>query len=56
MPWSSSGSQVDVVLGMNGAECRQVLDALGEGWSEASPEWEAARLGCATVQRRLGLA
>jgi hypothetical protein len=49
-------TQVDVVLGMNGAECRQVLEALGEGWSESTPEWEAARAGCATVQRRLGLA
>jgi len=49
-------SQVDVVLGMNGAECRQVLEALGERWPESTTEWESARAGCAAVQRRLGLA
>jgi sugar/nucleoside kinase (ribokinase family) len=49
-------TQVDVVLGMNGAECRQVLEALGERWPDATLEWEAARVGCATVQRRLGVA
>ena len=49
-------AHVDVVLGMNGAECRQVLEALGERWSDATPEWEAARAGCALVRERLGLA
>jgi hypothetical protein len=47
---------VDVVLGMNGAECKQVLEALGSRWPDVKPEWEAARQGCAIVQQKLGLA
>jgi hypothetical protein len=46
---------VDVVLGMNGAECKQIIEALGEAWPDAKPEWEAARAGCALVQKKLGL-
>ena len=45
----------DVLLGMNGAELKQVLGALGETHPSVTPEWEAARAGCEIVQRRLGL-
>ncbi len=46
---------VDVVLGMNEMELRQVLEVIGEPWPAQDPEWEAARAGCVTVQKRFGL-
>ena len=45
----------DVLLGMNGAELRQVLTALAIEVPVAEPEWEASRRGCELVQQRLGI-
>ncbi|MBA2480418.1 MAG: hypothetical protein H0V44_07130 [Planctomycetes bacterium] len=45
----------DVVLGLNEAECRQMLAVLGEKWPPIEPEWEAARSACAIIRSRLGL-
>lgn len=45
----------DVLLGMNGAELRQVLSALGVEMPVAEPEWEASRRGCELVQQNLGI-
>lgn len=45
----------DVLLGMNGAELRQVLSALGVEMPVAEPEWEASRRGCELVQQHLGI-
>lgn len=45
----------DVLLGMNGAELRQVLTALDIPMPAVEPEWEASRLGCELVQQRLGI-
>jgi hypothetical protein len=45
----------DVLLGMNGAELRQVLTALDLAVPAVEPEWEASRRGCELVQQRLGL-
>lgn len=47
---------VDIVLGMNGMECRQVLKALGAAWPEQKDELAAAQWGCETVRTKLGLA
>ncbi len=47
--------QVDVVLGMNETECRQVLGVLGGTWPDAASEWEASALACAAIRDRLGL-
>jgi hypothetical protein len=47
---------VDVVLGMNEAELRQVLTALGKGWQDGSTEYEQARKGCEIVRDQLGVA
>lgn len=49
-------SRVDVVLGMNEAELRQVLHALGESWPAGATEYDQARAGCVIVRDRLGLA
>lgn len=46
---------VDVLLGMNGAELKQVLAVLGADGAAIEPEWEAARKGCEVVRDRLGL-
>lgn len=46
---------VDVLLGMNGAELKQVLAVLGADSPVVEPEWEAARKGCEIVRDRLGL-
>ncbi|MBA3937047.1 MAG: carbohydrate kinase family protein [Planctomycetes bacterium] len=46
---------VDVVLGMNEMELRQVLEVIGEPWPAVEPEWEAARAGCVIVRERFGL-
>lgn len=48
-------TQVDVVLGLNEAECRQILGVLGATWPTAEHEWEAARAGCDLIRTRLGL-
>jgi hypothetical protein len=45
----------DVLLGMNGAELKQVLNALTIDVPVNEPEWEAARRGCELVQQRLGI-
>jgi hypothetical protein len=45
----------DVLLGMNGAELKQVLGALSIDVPVAEPEWEASRRGCELVQQRLGI-
>ena len=45
----------DVLLGMNGAELKQVLSALSIDAPTVEPEWEAARRGCELVQQRLGI-
>lgn len=45
---------VDVVLGMNEMECRQVLTALDEPW-QGGDELAAARAGCEIIRDRLGL-
>ncbi len=46
----------DVLLGMNGAELKQVLIALGITPPTDPIEWEASRKGCEIVQRELGIA
>ncbi len=47
---------VDVVLGLNEMECRQVLDVLGLRWeADARPEWEQAEAGCVALRATLGL-
>jgi hypothetical protein len=46
---------VDVVLGLNEAECRQILAVLGLSWSAATSEWESARIACAAIRDRLGI-
>ncbi len=45
----------NVLLGMNGAELRQVLGALSIEAPNLEPEWEASRRGCELVQQRLGI-
>jgi hypothetical protein len=45
----------DVLLGMNGAELRQVLAALALDVPANEPEWEGARRGCELVQQKLGI-
>ncbi len=45
----------DVVLGLNEAECRQMLTVIGEKWPEKTPEWEAARHACEIIRARLGI-
>jgi hypothetical protein len=45
----------DVVLGLNEAECRQVLNVMGMHWPVAQPEWEAARQACVQLRERLGV-
>ena len=46
---------VDVVLGMNEMELRQVLTALDVPWADGGSEFEQARKGCEIVRDRLGL-
>ncbi len=46
---------VDVVLGLNEMECRQVLGVLGQTWPAVEPEWEAARKGCEIIRAKLGI-
>ncbi|MBA3685186.1 MAG: carbohydrate kinase family protein [Planctomycetes bacterium] len=46
---------VDVVLGMNEMELRQVLAALGKTWQAGDSEWEQARKGCEIVRDALGI-
>jgi hypothetical protein len=45
----------DVVLGLNEAECRQMLAVIGSAWPAKQPEWEAARLACEIIRAHLGL-
>jgi hypothetical protein len=45
----------DVVLGLNEAECRQILGVLGLAWPAAASEWESAREGCVQIRAKLGL-
>jgi len=46
---------VDIVLGLNEAECRQILDVLDVPWSAQANEWDAAAEACQALQQRLGL-
>jgi len=46
---------VDVVLGMNEMECRQVLHALGRAWPDAKDDLAASRAGCEAVKAATGL-
>ncbi len=46
---------VDVVLGMNEEENRQVVEALGQTWPEALPALERAEAGARLVQEATGL-
>jgi hypothetical protein len=46
----------DVLLGMNGAELKQVLSAMSIAPPNDPIEWEASRKGCEIVQRELGIA
>ncbi len=46
---------VDVVLGLNEMELRQVLGALGKPWQDGANEWEQARRGCELVRDALGI-
>jgi len=48
--------KVDVVLGMNEAELRQVLAALDLAWPTGDSEYDQARRGCELVRDALGLA
>lgn len=47
---------VDVVLGLNEAETRQALAALGHGWEGASEDLVAAEKACIELRTELGLA
>jgi len=46
---------VDIVLGMNEMELRQVLTALGVDWQDGGSEFEQARKGCEIVRDKLGV-
>jgi sugar/nucleoside kinase (ribokinase family) len=46
----------DVVLGLNGLECRQVLAALGETWNDQLSDIDAARRAADAVRSKLGIA
>jgi len=46
---------IDVVLGMNEMELRQVLTALDVAWPDGGSEFEQARKGCEIVRDRLGI-
>lgn len=46
---------VDVVLGMNEMELRQVLETIGKSWQDGGTEYEQARKGCEIVRDALGL-
>ena len=46
---------VEIVLGLNEAECRQILSVIGEHWPEAATEWQAAEIGCRRIRDQLGL-
>ena len=48
-------AHADVVLGLNEAECRQILAVLGKPWPTAETEWQAAEQGCITIREHLGL-
>ena len=45
----------DVVLGLNGSECRQVLEVLGHSWKGDKESTDAAEAGAAQVREQLGL-
>ena len=45
----------EIVLGLNEAECRQILSVIGEQWPEAATEWQAAEIGCRLIRAKLGL-
>ena len=48
-------SQVDVVLGLNENECRQMCGIYGLAYPNSGCEWEAAEGACTLLQKRLGL-
>jgi hypothetical protein len=45
----------EIVLGLNEAECRQLLSVIGEHWPEAATAWQAAELCCRRIRDKLGL-
>ena len=49
-------AHADVILGLNEAECRQILAVMGLPWPTAANEWQAAELGCVAIREQLGLA
>lgn len=46
----------EVVLSLNGNECRQLCRAYGLPEPAGAPAWEAARAACAALRERLGIA
>lgn len=46
----------EVVLGLNEAECRQILAVLGLQWPTAASEWESAEAACRAIRGQLGVA
>jgi sugar/nucleoside kinase (ribokinase family) len=48
-------AHVDVVLGVNEAEARQVLAALGASWNGGKDDVVEAERACGTLRQRLGL-
>ncbi len=45
---------VDVVLGLNENECRQMCSVFGVPYPKAEPEWEAAREACVNLRKHFG--
>ncbi|MHC5067183.1 MAG: PfkB family carbohydrate kinase [Planctomycetota bacterium] len=46
---------VDIVLGLNGSEGRQVIEALGGTWDGDEEDTDAARACCVDIRNRTGL-
>lgn len=45
---------VDVVLGLNENECRQMCSIFGIAYPDKQPEWEAAREACVALRQKFG--
>jgi sugar/nucleoside kinase (ribokinase family) len=45
----------DIILGVNEAEARQVIEVLGGSWKGGSEDLEAAEACCVELRQRLGL-
>ncbi len=48
-------AHADVVLGLNEAECRQIMAVLNQPWPSAASEWHAAEAACVSIRTQLGL-